>query len=133
MSDAPAPDSGCSDLSAHSSAADLAFTHVVAELREILGTRLVAYIAGVESCRAVDCWANGSQTPSEQIQERLRLTRCIAVPIANADSAQIAQSWFQGLNPELDDRVPARVLRDGDLKDVERAIEAAVQAFLVGG
>jgi hypothetical protein len=106
---------------------------VVAELRELLGTRLVAYIAGVESCRAVDCWVDGSQTPSRRIQERLRLTLRIAVPIAKADSAQIAQSWFQGLNPELDDRAPARVLRDGGVNDVERAIEAAVQAFLAGG
>jgi hypothetical protein len=45
----------------------------------------------------------------------LRFALRIALPIPNADSASIAQAWFQGLIPQLDDRAPARLLRDGDL------------------
>jgi hypothetical protein len=54
----------------------------------------------------------------------------VARPIANADSASIAQAWFQGLNPQLDDRAPARLFRDGDLGEVGPAIVAAERAFL---
>jgi hypothetical protein len=56
-----------------------------------------------------------------------------ALPIANADSPAIAQAWFRGLNPQLDDRAPARLLRDGDLDEVGPAIVAAERAFLIGG
>ena len=34
-------------------------------------------------------------------------------PLAEAESPEIAQAWFQGLNPQLDDRSPARMLREG--------------------
>ena len=41
-----------------------------------------------------------------------------AAPIAAADSAAIAQAWFQGLNPQLGDRSPLRLLREGDLDEM---------------
>jgi hypothetical protein len=37
-----------------------------------------------------------------------------------------------GLNPELTDRVPIRLLRDGDLAVVGPEILGAVRAFLAG-
>jgi len=30
----------------------------------------------------------------------------------------VVQAWFQGLNPQLEDRSPARLLREGDLDEV---------------
>jgi hypothetical protein len=45
----------------------------------------------------------------------------------------VAQAWFQGLNPQLEDRSPARLLREGDLDDVGPQILAAARAFAVGG
>ena len=71
--------------------------------------------------------------PSEEVQLRLRFALRVALPIAAADSPAIAQAWFQGLNPQLDDRSPARLLRDGDLDEVGPAIVAAERAFLIGG
>jgi hypothetical protein len=41
--------------------------------------------------------------------------------------------WFTGLNPELGDRVPARLLREGDVETVGPEIVGAARAFLGGG
>jgi hypothetical protein len=121
------------DLEAHAHAMRAAFPRVAAELRELLGAKLVAYLGGVGETRAVHQWVDGDRTPSDEVQQRLRFALRIALPIANADSPAIAQAWFQGLNPQLDDRAPARLLRDGDLDEVGPAIVAAERAFLIGG
>ncbi len=39
----------------------------------------------------------------------------------------------QGLNPQLDDRSPARLLREGDIDETGPEVIAAERAFLVGG
>jgi hypothetical protein len=111
------------------------FPEVVGELRQLLGARLVAYLGGVRETRAVHQWADndGGRRPSAEVQQRLRLALQVALPIAEADSNEIAQAWFQGLNPQLDDRSPARMLRDGDLEEAGPAVVAAARAFLVGG
>jgi hypothetical protein len=121
------------DLDAHAHAMRAPFPQVVTELRELLGARLVAYLGGVGETRAVHQWADGERTPADEAQQRLRFALRVALPIVAADSATIAQAWFQGLNPRLDDRSPARLLRDGALDDVGPAIVAAERAFLVGG
>ena len=66
-------------------------------------------------------------------QQRLRLALQVALLITAADDNEIAQAWFQGLNPQLDDRSPARMLRDGDFNEAGPAVIAAARAFLVGG
>ncbi len=66
-------------------------------------------------------------------QQRLRHALVVAMTSADADGPQITQAWFQGLNPQLDDRSPARLLREGELEDVGPAVTAAARAFLVGG
>jgi hypothetical protein len=121
------------DLEAHSHAMRADFQQVAAELRELLGARLVAYVGGVGETRAVHQWAEGDRAPADAVQQRLRFALRVALPIAQADSPAIAQAWFQGLNPQLDDRAPARLLRDGDLEEVGPAIVAAERAFLIGG
>jgi hypothetical protein len=40
---------------------------------------------------------------------------------------------MQGLNPQLEDRSPARLLREGELQEVGPAVIGAARAFLVGG
>jgi hypothetical protein len=109
------------------------FRDVAAELRELLGARLVAYLGGVRETRAVHEWADESRQPSAEVQQRLRLALQVALPIAEADGTEVAQAWFQGLNPELEDRSPARMLRDGEIEEAGPAVIAAVRAFLVRG
>jgi hypothetical protein len=120
------------DLEAHAHAMRAPFPQVAAELCELLGAKLVAYVGGVGETRAVHQWVDGDRTPSDEVQQRLRFALRVALPIAHADAPAIAQAWFQGLNPQLDDRAPARLLRDGDLDEVGPAIVTAERAFLVG-
>jgi hypothetical protein len=121
------------DLVAHTRAVRASFPEVADELRELLGARLVAYLGSVQETRAVHQWVDATRTPSEETQQRLRVALQVALTIASAESARIAQAWFQGLNPQLEDRSPARLLRDGELQEVGPAVIAAARAFLVGG
>lgn len=121
------------DLTAHQTAMRADFKDVAAQLREILGAKLVAYLGGVGETRAVRQWAEGERAPSDAVQARLRLAYQVAATIAVNDSAKIAQVWMQGLNPQLDDRSPARILRDGDPNEVGADVIGAMRAFLVGG
>jgi hypothetical protein len=53
--------------------------------------------------------------------------------IAGFDSTAVVQAWLMGLNPELNDEVPIRLLPEGDLNiDGKRVLNAA-RAFVAGG
>jgi hypothetical protein len=122
------------DLQAHTTATRLEFPVVVKELRELLGPRLLAYIAGVRETRTVREWAEGATVKrGEIIMPRLRMVLHIAGFIAEHDAPSVVQSWFQGLNPQLDDQSPARLLREEDLNDAGPLVLAAARAFVVGG
>ena len=109
------------------------FRAVAEALRTLLGARLTAYIGNVGETRAVHGWVDGERQPSETTRQRLRHALVVAMTIADGDGPDVAQAWFQGLNPQLDDRSPARLLREGKLDDVGPAVMAAARAFLVGG
>jgi len=118
------------DLSAHERAVRLPFPLVVQTLSELLGSKLVAYIARVQETRTVREWAEGTRVKRGDVEPRLRMAFRIAQFIAQQDSPGIVQSWFQGLNPELDDRSPARLLREEDLDEVGPQILAAARGFV---
>ena len=120
------------DYDAHARATRSTFPEVTGELRDILGARLCAYLGSVKETRAVHQWADGSRAPSTEVQRRLRVALQTAAPIAGADSAAVAQAWFQGLNPQLDDRSPAHLLREGDLDEIGPAVIGAARSFLAG-
>lgn len=105
-------------------------THVVSELREILGARLVAYLGGVKETRAVAGWIDGSRKPgSAAVEQRLRDAYHVAALLNEMEAKGVVQAWFLGMNPQLGDRSPARVLRDGSTEaaaDVLRAARAFV-------
>jgi len=63
-------------------------------------------------------WAEGAREPSAAVQQRLRVALQVATMLAEGESPRIAQAWMQGLNPQLDDRSPVRLLRDGDDPDL---------------
>ena len=111
------------------SSADLA-----GELRTLLGAKLVAYLGGVKETRAVRQWVEGSrQIAGADNQRRLRLAYQAAKLIAERDDPGVVQAWFQGLNPALADRSPARLLREGDLDDVGPQVLAAARQFAAVG
>ena len=120
-------------FAAHTQAIRATFPEVVDALRELLGPRLVAYLGSVRETRAVHQWAEGTREPSDAVQQRLRVALQVAAMLTDAESPRIAQAWMQGLNPQLDDRSPARLLREGDVQEVGPAVIGAARAFLVGG
>ncbi len=121
------------DYAAHAQAVRAGLPDVVVSLRSILGARLCAYLGSVKETRAVNEWAEGMRIPSAETQRRLRLALQVAQTIADADGAEVARAWFQGLNPHLEDRSPARLLREGDIDEVGPEIVAAERVFLLNG
>jgi hypothetical protein len=119
-------------FAAHTLAVRSTFPEAVGALRELLGPRLVAYLGSVRETRAVHRWADGAREPSAAVQQRLRVALQVAAMLAEGESPRIAQAWMQGLNPQLDDRSPARLLRDGDIDEVGPAVIGAARAFLIG-
>src|SRR3954468_12741633 len=104
-------------LTAHTLAVRATFPEVVQALRDLLGPRLVAYLGSVRETRAVHQWADGTRQPPDAVQQRLRVALQVAAMLDEQESPRIAQAWMQGLNPQLEDRSPAQLLREGDLHE----------------
>ncbi|MDH6284299.1 hypothetical protein [Prescottella agglutinans] len=122
------------DLAAYNDAARMTQPQLVIALRALLGAKLVAYLGGVKESRAVRQWADGERTINNDLDvERLRIAYRAARLITQRDTAEVAQAWFQGLNPILDDRPPALLLRDGELTDVGPQVLAAARLFAAAG
>ena len=102
---------------------------VVRELRDLLGAKLVAYIGNVKETRATREWAEGARHPNAKTERTLRLAHRLAKQIAASEGEAVVPAWFQGLNPHLGDRSPARLLRDGDFEQESPAVIAAADAF----
>jgi hypothetical protein len=113
-------------------ATTLEFSNLVKDLTTIIGKKLTAYIASVKDTRAIDRWIAGSE-PYKGVEERLRFAYRLAKMIGDHDGPRVVQAWFTGLNPELNDRVPVRLLREADVETVGPEILGAARAFLAGG
>ena len=64
--------------------------------------------------------------------ERLRRAYVVALTLREGDHPRVVQAWFTGLNPELDDRAPIRLLAEGTENEA-RAVLGAARAFRAGG
>jgi hypothetical protein len=121
------------DLAAFDHATRAPFALVAKELVDILGAKLIAYISGVRETGAVQQYAHEARRPGDpRIEPRLRLALRVAKVISERDSNEIARAWFMGLNPQLNDWSPARLLREGELDEVGPEIIAAARGFVVG-
>ena len=119
------------ELTAHRAATSASFGDIVRELSETLGKKLTAYLAGVKDTRAIDRWIAGAE-PYKGADERLRRAYVVALTLREGDHPRVVQAWFTGLNPELDDRAPIRLLAEGT-EDEARAVLGAARAFRAGG
>lgn len=107
---------------------------LVGVLRDLLGARLVSYLAGVRETRVVRQWAEGERDiRNAEDEQRLRIAYQAALLITEKDDRAVAQSWFQGLNPQLDDRSPARLLRELDPHEGGLLVLAAARTFAAVG
>jgi hypothetical protein len=120
------------DLAAHRESLRLPVTEIVSQLVAILGRKLTAYIAKVKDVRAVDRWIAGGEIYGDA-EQRLRFAFQVARTLREQDTPAVVQAWMTGVNPELGDRVPLRLMREGDLNIVGAEILRAARAFLAGG
>jgi len=120
-------------LPAYETAMRSSTAELVAALRELLGAKLVAYVGSVGETRAVRQWAEGQRQPSAPVERRLRLAFHVAGLLSERDDARVIQSWFQGMNPQLGDDSPARMLRDEDLDIAGPRVLAAARSFAAVG
>lgn len=123
---------GRPDLAAHREATVAPFPKIVRELTGVIGKKLTAYIAGVKDVRALDRWIDGSE-PYKSAEERLRFAFRLVKTLQDHDHPSVVQAWLAGLNPELQDRTPIRLLREGDLEKVGPELLGAARAFIAGG
>ena len=94
--------------------------------------KLTAYVGGVRDMRAVHRWMKGSDLYGDA-EQRLRLAFQLVRLLAGRKDHTAIQSWLSGLNPELGDRVPLRLMKENDLETVAPEIMGAARAFLVDG
>lgn len=118
------------DLAASSVVSRMTVPELVAALRKLLGAKLVAYIGKVRSTQVVGQWADGTRSVEDESDiERFRIAYLAARLITARDEPQVAQTWFQGLNPILDDQPPALLLREGEVTDVGPKVLSAARQF----
>jgi hypothetical protein len=113
-------------------ASHLPWPGLVSGMIEAAGRKLTAYIAGLADVRSLEAWTAGEK-PGGDVEDRLRLAYEIVCLIRAHDSARVAQAWLTGINPELGDQVPLRLLREGELDTVGPRIRGAAMAFVVSG
>ena len=114
------------DVDAHARVMALSSQDVVRELVDLLGATNVAVIGGVNETRAVQQWIT---TRMPQRLDVLRFALQLGMMIAAVGDEQTARAWFQGSNPHLDDKVPALMLRDQPLSQIQRPLMEAARAF----
>ncbi|MGO1543610.1 MAG: hypothetical protein ACTHXA_04625 [Gulosibacter sp.] len=125
-----APTTSSPGLGVHRDSVTLDFPVIVSHLRDILGAKLVAYLGSVRETRAVRQWVAGERRPSDAVTQRLRLAYHVAGLLTEAgNSPAIVQAWFQGANPQLEDRAPGRVLRDEPTDAISHQVLGAARAF----
>ena len=119
-------------LQAYRESLSLAFSDLVASLANSIGRKLTAYVAGAKDVRALDRWMEGKE-PYGNAEPRLRLTFQVVRTLLDHDPPNVVQAWLTGVNPELGDRGPLRLLREGDLEVIAPEVLAAARAFISGG
>ena len=91
----------------------------------------------VATLRILACWSANRKLAPGRIVGTSGLQAAVWSTTTAAPSNQIlfavAQAWLMGVNPELGDRVPIRLLRESNLDQVAGTIVGAAIAFAAGG
>ena len=113
----------------HRTTVEASVAAIAAFLQDVLGQKLVAYMAGVSDPKTVGRWAKGDREPRGAAEHRLREAYTIFQLLQTKESPHTVRAWFVGLNPQLDDESPAKAMSEGRTRD---ALVAA-KSFLAGG
>jgi hypothetical protein len=121
-------DQGPDASAANGHAEPLALPELVQSLKDVLGSGLVAVIADDGDADDVESWARGESRPRPIAEQRVRCAFDIVQLMLKYEAPRVIQAWFLGMNPELDDRAAALVIRD----DPTSVLDAA-RYFLAHG
>jgi hypothetical protein len=95
-------------------------------LQDALGQKLVAYIAHVSGPRTVARWVSNERSPNSSAEGRLSVAFYVFRLLSDVESSHVVRAWFAGLNPLLDEKAPATVIREGRFQEVVAAAKAFV-------
>lgn len=126
MEEAVAKSDAQHDVDDHETAMRLTMKEVVRRLVDMFSATDVALIAGVQETRAVQQWM---LTREPQRGNVLRFALQLALMIEHRTDARTARAWFFGSNPALEGRVPAYLLKDRPLNEVQKPLLDAARAF----
>lgn len=116
------------DQRAHRKSTRADIAAVAGALSDLFGQQVTAAIAGVRDPRAVGKWARGERPPHPKTERRLREAFRVVEFLMQEEPPTIVRAWFTGLNPYLNDRVPALVVGE----EPEQVMQAA-RSFLATG
>jgi hypothetical protein len=97
-------------------------------LTDLFGQKLAGVIVGIEDPRALGDWVRGVRKPHPETERRLRDAYHVVSLLGQGETPEAIRAWFTGMNPDLEDRPPALVLRE----DAASVLRAA-RSFLAGG
>jgi hypothetical protein len=108
----------------------LSLPELVHELSSIIGRKLTAFVIGAKDTRAVDRLIEGEPLGSDS-EQRLRCAYQVATILSGYDSPHLVQAWLMGLNPELGDRVPIRLIREENLEQLAPLVLKAAGQYII--
>ncbi|WP_422934226.1 hypothetical protein [Sinomonas sp. P47F7] len=100
---------------------------LVQELCDLLGSKLVASVAGVKDPGQVRKWARGELEPTQPAQQRLRFAYDILHEIEAAEGRRVAQAWAISVNPRLDYGTPLKAIREERFQETAAAAKALME------
>ena len=105
---------------------------LVARLVGTIGRKLTAYVGGTRNVREVDRWLASAAINDDQ-ESRFRLALSVVDILVERDPPEIVQLFLTGLNLELGDRVPLRLLRDEPVEAIAADLLAAARTMAEQG
>jgi hypothetical protein len=127
-------DSAKPELRAIQEAATTPTPLVVARVVELIGDKLVCYIAGVRDGRVIEHWRTKGDVPRIAAR-RLQIALQTALLLGTRYQPDQIAPWFTWHSDLLNDRSPASVLHDAhtseELDDLARSLIAAAKVYLI--
>lgn len=114
---------------AHDAVTKTSWSDKARYLQQMFGQREAAVITGVSDAKTVGRWIRGDQSPQPAQQRRLAAAFQVAKLIELATSTDVARSWFLGMNPGLNDELPAQVIAE-DIDEGGKRVMRAARTFL---
>jgi len=120
------------DLEAQRDSLALPMPDLLRALTSNIGKKLSAFIASANDTKVITSWIAGEPLPGD-VEKRLRLAYQIVMTLTIQDSPAVAPAWLMGINPELDDRCPIRLLREANLEEIADLVVGAARTFAAIG